>query len=152
MDFDRKRGEIEVIPMPVISDPRRFVASSEVEVERLEGKTHHWYFKDGLGDSESLVFVRARIVPGAGHPFHTHPEMDEIIYVLEGSMTQWLEHEKRDLRPGDSIYIPRGVVHGCINRSNAECEFLAILSPAKINGPFAVDVSGEEPWRSLAES
>jgi quercetin dioxygenase-like cupin family protein len=132
--------------------PRRFVAASEVEVECLEGKTHHWYFKDGLGDSESLVFVRARISPGAGHPFHTHPEMDEIIYLLEGSMTQWLEREQRELRPGDSIYIPRGVVHGCINRTTAECEFLAILSPAKISGPFAVDVSGEEPWRSLAAS
>jgi len=26
---------------------------------------------------------------------------------------------------------------------------LAILSPAKADGPFLVDVSGEEPWRSL---
>jgi quercetin dioxygenase-like cupin family protein len=135
--------------MSAVSSPRRFVATHEAEIERLAGKTHHWYFKDGLGDSESLVFVRARIVPGAGHPFHTHPEMDEIIYVLEGSMTQWLEKEQRELRPGDSIYIPRGTVHGCINRTTAECEFLAVLSPAKISGPFAVDVSGEEPWRSL---
>jgi len=136
--------------MSAVSPPRRFVAASEAEVERLEGKTHHWYFKDGLGDSESLVFVRARIVPGAGHPFHTHPEMDEIIYVLEGSMTQWLAHEKRELRSGDSIYIPRGAVHGCINRTTDECEFLAVLSPAKISGPFAVDVSEVEPWRSIA--
>jgi quercetin dioxygenase-like cupin family protein len=137
--------------MPVDSSLRRFVAASETEVERLEGKTHHWYFKDGLGDSESMVFVRARIVPGAGHAFHTHPEMDEIIYLLEGTMTQWLELDKRELRPGDSIYIPRGVVHGCLNETTAECEFLAILSPSKITGPFAVDVSEKEPWRSLVK-
>jgi quercetin dioxygenase-like cupin family protein len=148
MAFDTPPSAANTAPMSTVS-PRRFVSSSQVEVERLEGKTHHWYFKDGLGDSESLVFVRARIEPGAGHPFHTHPEMDEIIYVLEGSMTQWLEQDQRELRPGDSIYIPRGVVHGCINRTAAECEFLAVLSPAKISGPFAVDVSGEEPWRSL---
>ncbi|MEP6668026.1 MAG: cupin domain-containing protein [Chthoniobacter sp.] len=135
--------------MSDVSPVRRFVPAAAAEIEALEGKTHHWYFKDGLGDSESLVFVRARIVPGAGHPFHTHPEMDEIIYVLEGSMSQWLEREHRELRPGDSIYIPRGAVHGCINRTTAECEFLAVLSPAKISGPFAVDVSCEEPWRSL---
>jgi quercetin dioxygenase-like cupin family protein len=103
-----------------------------------------------LGDAESLVFVRARIVKGAGHPFHTHPEMDEIIYVLEGEMTQWLEEERKTLRPGDSIFIPRGVVHGCVNQSAADCEFLAVLTPSKITGPFAVDVSGEEPWCSLA--
>jgi quercetin dioxygenase-like cupin family protein len=133
----------------MFSVPHRFVAAHEVEIERLEGKTHHWYFKDGLGDSESLVFVRARIAPQAGHAFHTHPEMDEIIYVLEGEMTQWLEKESRTLRPGDSVFIPRGVVHGCVNQSAADCEFLAILTPSKIAGPFSVDVSGEEPWNSL---
>lgn len=139
--------------MPEVPAPlRRFVAASETEVEAVDGKTHHWYFKEGLGDSESLVFVRARIVKGAGHAFHTHPEMDEIIYVLEGEMEQWLEQESRVLRPGDSIYIPRGVVHGCYNVSDAECEFLAILTPAKITGEFSVDVSQDEPWRSLRKS
>ena len=98
--------------MPALP-PRRFVAAHEAEVERLEGKTHHWYFKDGLGDAESLIFVRACFRSGSGHAFHTHPEMDEIIYMLAGEMTQWLEKESRTLRPGDSIFIPRGVVHGC---------------------------------------
>jgi quercetin dioxygenase-like cupin family protein len=142
-----------LIKTPPMSDPanspRRFVTVADTELESLDGKKHYWYLKDGLGDSESLVFVRARIVKGAGHPFHKHPEMDEIIYVLEGEMEQWLEQEKRTLKPGDSIYIPRDVIHGCYNESDAECEFLAILTPSKIKGPFSVDVSAEEPWRSL---
>ena len=75
--------------------------------------------------------------------------MDEIIYVLEGEMEQWLESEKRVLKPGDSIYIPRGVIHGCYNESDAECEFLAVLTPSKISGPFSMDYSSEEPWKSL---
>ncbi len=131
------------------SSLRRFVATHETEPEHLDGKTHHWYFKQGLGDSSSLVFVRARLTPGGGHPFHQHPEMDEIIYLLEGEMEQWLEKEKRVLLPGDSLYIPRGSIHGCYNVSGAECEFLAILTPAKIAGPFSVDVSDQEPWKSL---
>lgn len=131
------------------SSLRRFVTAAETENQQLPGQVNHWYFKDGLGDSEHLVFVRARIVQGAGHPFHTHPEMDEIIYVLEGELEQWLEKEKRVLRPGDSLFIPRGVVHGCYNESGADCEFLAILTPSKINGPFSVDYSTEEPWSSL---
>ena len=128
---------------------RRFVAANETENEQLPGQVNHWYFKSGLGDVESLVFVRARIVQGAGHPFHTHPEMDEIIYILEGEMEQWLEKEKRILKVGDSLFIPRGMVHGCYNESGADCEFLAILTPAKINGPFSLDHSKDEPWKSL---
>ena len=129
--------------------PRRFVSANETENQELPGQINHWYFKDGLSEIDSLVFVRAHIEHGAGHPFHTHPEMDEIINVLEGEMEQWLEREKKTLRPGDSVCIPRGVVHGCRNDSAGECEFLAVLTPAKIAGPFAVDVAGEEPWRSL---
>jgi quercetin dioxygenase-like cupin family protein len=128
---------------------RRFVAASETEPQHLEKQVNQWYFKDGLGDSESLVFVRAKFTAGGGHPFHTHPEMDEIIYMLSGEMEQWVDKEKRMLRAGDSAYIPRGVVHGCYNESGADCEFLAILTPSKIAGPFSVDHSQEEPWRSL---
>ena len=65
---------------------RRFVSSNETENQPLPGQVNHWYFKDGLSEVDSLVFVRAHIQYGAGHPFHTHPEMDEIIYILEGEM------------------------------------------------------------------
>lgn len=129
--------------------PRRFVSATETENQELPGQINHWYFKDGLGDSENLVFVRANIQTGSGHPFHSHPEMDEIIYVLSGELEQWLGKEKRILKPGDSLFIPRGVIHGCYNESGANCEFLAILTPTKITGPFSVDYSTEEPWCSL---
>ena len=131
---------------------RRFVSAAETENQELTGQDNHWYFKDGLGDAGHLVFVRGCIQTGSGHPFHAHPEMDEIIYVLRGEMEQWIEKEKRILGPGDSLYIPRGVIHGCYNESAAECEFLAILTPAKITGPFSVDHSAEEPWRALKPS
>jgi len=133
------------VPAPL----RRFVSTAETEPQHVEKQVNQWYFKDGLGDSESLVFVRAKFSAGGSHPFHTHPEMDEIIYMLSGAMEQWVEKEKRVLTAGDSAYIPRGVVHGCYNESGAECEFLAILTPSKISGPFSVDHSQEEPWRAL---
>ena len=94
---------------------RRFVSANETENQVTPGQINHWYFKDGLSELDSLVFVRAHIEHGSGHPFHTHPEMDEIIYVLEGEMEQWIEQEKRIMKPGDSLLIPRGVVHGCYN-------------------------------------
>src|SRR5688572_18210975 len=97
---------------PAPSSPRRFVSALETETQCLEKQINQWYFKDGLGDSDSLVFVRAKFEPGGSHPFHTHPEMDEIIYMLSGEMEQWVQQEKRVLKSGDSVYIPRGVVHG----------------------------------------
>ena len=128
---------------------RRFVAATETEVEEFPGQVNRWYFKDGLGDAENLALVRGCLAQGGGHPFHNHPEMDEIIYVLSGEMRQWLETESRILRAGDSLYIPRGVIHGCKNEQATPCEFLAILTPGKIVGPLSIDYSTVEPWASL---
>ena len=91
---------------------RRFVAATETEVEEFPGQLNRWYFKDGLGDAENLALVRGCLAQGGGHPFHNHPEMDEIIYVLSGEMRQWLETESRILRAGDSLYIPRELFMG----------------------------------------
>jgi quercetin dioxygenase-like cupin family protein len=126
-----------------------FIPADAAETEPLDGKTHYWYLKPGSAVSDTLVFVRATIAPNSGHPFHRHPEMDEIIHVLEGEMEQWIEQERRVLRPGDVAYIPRDVVHGCYNESSTICSFLAILSPAKTNGPVTVEMAHEEPWASL---
>jgi len=128
---------------------RRFVAATETEVEEFPGQLNRWYFKDGLGDAENLALVRGCLAEGGGHPFHNHPEMDEIIYVLSGQMRQWLETESRILGPGDTLYIPRGVIHGCKNEQATPCEFLAILTPGKIVGPLSVEYSNVEPWASL---
>ena len=41
---------------------------------------------------------RRRSCPGKCHDFHRHPGQEEVIYVLEGTIEQWLEQEKRDAR------------------------------------------------------
>ena len=75
--------------------------------------------------------------------------MEEIIYVISGTAEQWVGDEKRLLRAGEMAHIPRDIVHGTYNAGDDELVFLAILSPAKIEGPALVDVHLDEPWRSL---
>ena len=97
----------------------------------------------------NLMFVRAQLPPGEAHKFHFHPKMEEILYVLSGTAEQWVETEKRLMEPGDSLYLPVGIVHGTYNTGNDVLDFLAVLSPAKSEGPVTVEVSGQEPWKSL---
>ena len=77
--------------------------------------------------------------------------MEEILYVLSGTAEQWVEKERRTMRPGDSIYLPVGIVHATFNVGAEPLDFLAILSPAKVKGPVTVEVGMEEPWRSLRQ-
>ncbi len=127
----------------------RIITLAETEKEVLPGKTHFWHCKPGMVKDTNLMFVRAQLPPGASHPFHHHPHMEEILYILSGEAEQWIESEKRQMGPGDSIYLPRGLVHGTYNTSGETLDFLAVLSPAKNPGPITVEVGHEEPWRSL---
>ena len=128
----------------------RYVSFNETEVEHVPpGKTHHWYCKPGMVADTNLMLVHAKLEPGEAHRFHYHPKMEEILYILSGTAEQWVEGEKKVLKAGDSLYLPAGVIHGTYNIGDGVLDFLAILSPAKSEGPVTVEVSSEEPWKSL---
>lgn len=126
----------------------RFVTSDEMEVDDLPWGPHEWLCKPGLTEADKLALVRVRMPAGTGHGFHRHPEMEEIIYVVQGKAEQWVDQEKKILRAGSIAHIPTNMVHATHNAGDGILVFLAILSPAKLDGP-PVDVSEEEPWKSL---
>ena len=65
------------------------------------------------------------------HAPHTHPNAEEIIYVLSGfgrglSGSEWFE-----LRPGDVLYVPKDEPHSVENVSEVETlELLFVYAPA----------------------
>ena len=127
----------------------RFVSFDQAEVEKLPGKTHYWHCKPGMVADTNLLFVRAQLPPGEAHRFHFHPAMEEILYLLSGTAEQWVAEQKHRMKPGDSLYLPAGIVHGTYNTGSEMLDFLAVLSPANSAGPVTVEVSGQEPWKSL---
>lgn len=118
-------------------------------VERLPERAHFWHCRPDMVKHTDLLFVRCQIYPGQAHKFHCHPKMEEILYVLSGRAEQWVEQEKRIMAPGHSLYLPAGIVHGTYNIGSDTLDFLAVLSPASADGPPTVDMSEQEPWRSL---
>jgi quercetin dioxygenase-like cupin family protein len=127
----------------------RFVTDSELQIEPSPWGPHEWLSRPGLTDAEELLLVRVRMLQGKAHQFHRHPAMEEIIYVISGTAEQWVDKTKSILRAGEIAHIPRDVVHGTYNAGDDTLVFLAILSPAKFDGPALVDVHTDEPWRSL---
>ncbi|MBL9142907.1 MAG: cupin domain-containing protein [Verrucomicrobiaceae bacterium] len=131
---------------------RRFVTASE-KVDFLSPWTlEEWLCRGDIVNNEHLMLVRANMEPGRDHPFHCHPTREEIIYIISGKAEQWVGQEKRILGPGDVAFIPMGEVHGTYNPFDEKLVFLAILSPAKADEPGIVDMSQEEPWKSLRSS
>jgi quercetin dioxygenase-like cupin family protein len=128
---------------------RRFITPAELQVDPSPWGPHEWLSRPGLTQAEELLLVRVLMPPGRAHQFHRHPAMEEIIYVVSGTAEQWVDQECRTLLAGEIAHIPQDVVHGTYNAGDDTLVFLAILSPAKFEGPALVDVHTEEPWRSL---
>jgi quercetin dioxygenase-like cupin family protein len=98
---------------------------------------------------ESFVVMDVRLDPGFFHAFHKHPDQDEMITVVSGKVTQFLEGESTVLGPGDSVYIDKDVVHGSYNDFDEPAQLAVVLAPAVGDGGYtALDVSSEEPWAS----
>ncbi|MBL8861237.1 MAG: cupin domain-containing protein [Planctomycetes bacterium] len=127
----------------------RFVTSSEALVEDLPWGRHEWLSRVGLTEARALQLVRVTMPPGTGHAFHRHPALEEALYYVSGRAEQWVGRERRVLGPGDVAHVPRDEVHGTYNDFREPVVFLAILSPAVFEGPALIDVSRDEPWRSL---
>lgn len=129
-----------------------FVTAAEMQVDALPWGPHEWLCRPGLTAADDLQLVRVRMPAGQGHAFHRHPELEEIIYVVEGDAEQWVGEQSRRLGAGEVAHIPRDVVHATYNAGDDTLVFLAILSPARSNGPAVVDVSHEAPWATLRAS
>jgi quercetin dioxygenase-like cupin family protein len=128
----------------------KFIPAAQADREKLDWGTLAWLSRPTTTEAEQLVVIEVNLSPGHGHNFHKHPEQEEVIYVIEGSIEQWLRQEKRMLNPGDSVFIPADTVHASFNVSSRPAKLLAILGPCVGPGGYQlVDVSGDAPWNAL---
>ncbi len=126
-----------------------FITEAEAMKEDFKGRTNYWMCRPEITNAKGLQVCRAVLPAGEGHNFHHHPELEEVIYVLEGEVEQWVGEQKQTLKIGEVAHMLPGVVHATFNISGKDAVILAILSPGSQTGPFMVDVSEEEPWSSL---
>jgi quercetin dioxygenase-like cupin family protein len=128
----------------------KFVLGNDLERVRLDWGEQGWFSTPDFTGAQSLVVVEVELFPGFGHAFHKHPRQEEVIVVLDGEVEQWLETEKRNLKPGDSVFIGADVVHATFNNSEGPVKVLAILGPSiGEEGYEVVEVFDEAPWNTL---
>lgn len=128
----------------------KFITSSQAKREQLDWGSLAWFSSPAASNAKDLVVIEVTLSPGGGHNFHKHPNQEELIYVIDGEIEQWIDQKQQTLGSGDSAFIGADVVHASFNVSDRDAKLLAILGPSV--GPAGyelVDVAGEEPWVSL---
>lgn len=110
--------------------------ASEINVGQLTIR----YLIDGSATGSAGIF-ELTVPPGSNvPPPHSHANNEEIIYVLEGVLSYTVGAETRDLRPGETMHTPKGVVHAFANPFEGQVRALIINSP-DIGAQFFRDVA-----------
>ena len=90
----------------------------------------------------SLAMFDVTVPPGAKVPVpHYHKHYDETIYGVEGVITFTVEGRPTDIGPGDTLFIPRGAVHGFNNFQQAAAKALAVVTPALLGPDFFLEMA-----------
>jgi quercetin dioxygenase-like cupin family protein len=129
-----------------------FVCLDDVEWEELDWGDLGWVVRpDNVPDAKNLCVLDVKIQPGQGHDFHRHPNQEEVILLRSGKVEQWVREERKDLEPGDVVFIPQDTVHATFVPTDGEpARLLVVLGPSHgLAGYEAVDASTEQPWASL---
>jgi quercetin dioxygenase-like cupin family protein len=100
------------------------------------------FLLDGDDTDGTLVQFEMIVPPNVKVPApHFHVEVDETLYVLDGTLTQTIGTEIRELQPGDHCFIKRGVVHGFNNLHDKAARVLCTLSPASIGPAYFREIA-----------
>jgi mannose-6-phosphate isomerase-like protein (cupin superfamily) len=87
-------------------------------------------FKVVPADSSGLLVLENTFHAPGGPARHLHLDQDEWFYVLEGEFLIEVGHDRRRLRPGDSLLAPRRVPHVWAHVGAARGRILVAFLPA----------------------
>jgi quercetin dioxygenase-like cupin family protein len=87
-------------------------------------------------DGDIAIFEQIGSTPNGGPPLHIHPNQDEKFYVIEGEYHFQVGEDKYELKSGDLIFLPRGVKHAFIQRSEKGKLIITYQPAGKIEGFF----------------
>jgi oxalate decarboxylase/phosphoglucose isomerase-like protein (cupin superfamily) len=110
----------------------RFVQPDDVETLAFDWGKLQWLSEPKVTGAREFVLAVVTIEPGKGHLRHNHPNMEEILYVIEGEGTQMVDidgEQRRHVGPGDLIHLPAGVFHETVNTGNKTLRFLVVFGP-----------------------
>lgn len=112
-----------------MSNPSGHVRPEDVETQQFEWGVLKWLSTPTVTGATEFSAGIVQLVPGAGHERHTHPESEEILYVISGQGQQTVDGETFEIGPGELVFIDADTPHSTINTGWETLKLVAIYGP-----------------------
>lgn len=110
------------------SEAIRLARPDQYRVEETPWGKLIWQVSAERGNSEVLTVGRCILDHGQANGRHYHPDCDEVLEVLSGSIIHSWGDKEVPMERGDVISIPAGVVHNARNVGQGTAELLIVFS------------------------
>jgi quercetin dioxygenase-like cupin family protein len=100
------------------------------EIVHDPARRQRYLFRRTAADTQGeMLQVEVWAATGANVPPHVHPSQEERFEVLEGTVTFWVDGDRRVATAGDRLTAPQGSVHAFENEGG-EAHLLVEVRPA----------------------
>ncbi len=111
----------------------RKINRNQVAAKKLPSRFFRELVSHRVLKSKGIALRVVDVLPakqaGPRHP-HSHPGMEEVIYVENGSGKAWVNGETAKIVRGDTILIPAGARHMMINTGRGPVKLFCAFSAA----------------------
>lgn len=109
---------------------KNIVYENQIEVQHLPGRDLQWLFTPEQNVSDSFSMNVVVIKPGCTvSPAHSHPEKEEIIYIVDGQGKAYIDGEVHDIYKGTAVLFAKKSVHMLRNTGSTDMKVVCFFTP-----------------------
>ena len=106
------------------------VDESAIEALDLPGRKLRWVVTNGNTNAQHCTMCVIQVEPGQTvKPAHSHPNGEEVIYIVEGSGRVWIEGEIEPVKAGCAVLFPQGKIHMLQNSGDTVMKVACFFAP-----------------------
>lgn len=107
------------------------INEDEIEAKEMPGRTLKWLYTPDMDAAKGFSMNVVRIKPGnTVKPAHSHPNHEEVVFLLSGKGKAYIDGEVFDIRKGSAVLFSPGCIHMLRNSGDEVMEVACFFAPA----------------------
>jgi quercetin dioxygenase-like cupin family protein len=107
------------------------VEERDIEALNLPGRMLRWVVTEETTGAKQCSMAIIEVQPGHKvRPAHSHPNGEEVIYLLSGSGRVWIDGDVGLVQAGSAVLFPQGKPHMLQNTGNEVMKVVCFFAPA----------------------
>ncbi len=107
------------------------IDENSIQALDLPGRHLRWLVTKDNVNAQHCSMCMITVAPGETvRPAHSHPEGEEVIYIVHGSGRVMIDSIVEPVKAGSAVLFPQGKVHMLQNNGSEEMKVVCFFAPA----------------------